>query len=171
MKKPLKSVLARYGVTIFTEINRLAAEHQALNLSQGFPDFDGPDFIKEAAARAMREGHNQYAPSHGVPPNDWEEPDPAWPYESSAAAIAASGLLKLARISGDPIRARSFRQYALQIIDTLTTPEFLANETPGWEGILKHGMYHQRRGLGVDESVMWGDYFFVEAVSQVLDDE
>ncbi len=53
-------------------------------------------------------------------------------------------------------------------MDTLTGPEFLANETPGWEGVLKQGMYHERRGLGVNESVMWGDYFFLEAVSKVL---
>ncbi|MEZ4832094.1 MAG: hypothetical protein R2873_08855 [Caldilineaceae bacterium] len=38
----------------------------------------------------------------------------------------------------------------------------------GLEGILKQGMYHERRGLGVNESVMWGDYFFLEAVSKVL---
>ena len=107
-------------------------------------------------------------PPHGIPPNDWEESDPALPYESSAAAIAASGLLNLARLTGDPIRARFYKEYGLRIVDTLTTPEFLAIETSGWEGILKHGMYHQRKGLGVDESVMWGEYFFLEAVSKVL---
>jgi aspartate/methionine/tyrosine aminotransferase len=67
MKKTTKTLLEKYGVTIFTEVNRLAAKYDALNLSQGYPDFDGPDFIKEAAARAMKEGKNQYAPSHGVP--------------------------------------------------------------------------------------------------------
>ncbi len=51
-------------------------------------------------------------------------------------------------------------------MDTLTEPEFLAIDTPGWEGMLKHGAYHERQGLGVDESVMWGEYFFLEAVSQ-----
>ncbi|MBN1994601.1 MAG: glycoside hydrolase family 88 protein [Anaerolineae bacterium] len=107
-------------------------------------------------------------PAHGVPPNDWEEPDPTWPYESSAAAIVASGLFNLAKITGDPLRARFYQEYALRIVDTLTSPEFLAVDTPGWEGILKHGMYHQRKSLGVDESVMWGEYFFLEAVSKVL---
>jgi N-succinyldiaminopimelate aminotransferase len=67
MKKPSKSALDKYGVTIFTEINRLAAQYDALSLSQGYPDFDGPDFIKEEAARAMKAGKNQYAPSHGIP--------------------------------------------------------------------------------------------------------
>ncbi|MCB0100122.1 MAG: hypothetical protein KDE46_30530, partial [Caldilineaceae bacterium] len=76
-----------------------------------------------------------------------------------------------AKLTGDATRARLYRDYALQIMDTLTEPEFLASETPGWEGILKHGMYHQMRGLGVNESVMWGEYFFLEAVSKVLGHE
>jgi unsaturated chondroitin disaccharide hydrolase len=108
-------------------------------------------------------------PPHGVPPNDWDEPTPAIPYESSAAAISASGLLNLAQLTGDAARKRLYRDYAYQIVDTLTTPEFLAIESSGWEGVLKHGIYHERKGLGVDESVMWGDYFFLEAVSKVLD--
>jgi unsaturated chondroitin disaccharide hydrolase len=108
-------------------------------------------------------------PAHGVPPNDWSESNPIRPYESSAAAIAASGLLNLAKLTGDPARGRFYREYALNILDTLTSPEFLANETPGWEGILKHGSYHERKGLGVDESVMWGDHFFLEAVSKAIE--
>ena len=59
----------------------------------------------------------------------------------------------------------------IRILETLTTPEFLADQTPGWEGILKHGMYHQNKKLGVDESVMWGDYFFLEAISKVAHGE
>ena len=112
----------------------------------------------------------QHSPAHGVPSNDYDEPNPALPYESSAAAISASGLLQLSRLAPDALRARLYQDYALNILDTLTTPEFLAIDTPGWEGLLKHGMYHQRKGLGVDESVMWGDYFFLEALSKVLDE-
>ena len=55
-----------------------------------------------------------------------------------------------------------------RIVDTLTEPKFLAVDTPGWEGILKHGIYHTAKGLGVDESVMWGDYYFLEAVGKAL---
>jgi unsaturated chondroitin disaccharide hydrolase len=109
-------------------------------------------------------------PNHGVPPNDWDEPAPVLPYESSAAAIAASGLLQLATLVQDRSRAFTYRTYALLILSTLTGPDFLADRTPGWEGILKHGMYHQRKGLGVDESVMWGEYFFLEACWRVLHD-
>ena len=56
-----------FGTSIFTEMTRLAIKHQAVNLGQGFPDFAGPDFVKEAAAAAIFADHNQYAPSHGVP--------------------------------------------------------------------------------------------------------
>ena len=119
-------------------------------------------------AEACANFYIEHTPAHGTPSNDWAEPEPALPYESSAAAIAASGLLNLAKLTGDLARARHYQEYALRIVDTLTTPEFLAIETAGWEGILKHGMYHQRKNLGVDESVMWGEYFFLEAVSKVL---
>jgi unsaturated chondroitin disaccharide hydrolase len=121
-----------------------------------------------ATAEACAAFYMEHTPAHGVPPNDWAEPNAPWPYESSAAAITAGGLLNLARLTGDVARGRLYHDYALQILDTLTEPEFLAGETPGWEGILKHGMYHQRKGLGVDESVMWGEYFFLEALAKAL---
>jgi len=104
----------------------------------------------------------------GVPPNDYDDPRQPVLYESSAAAIAASGLLSLGKVVQDPTDASRYRAAALTILDTLTGPEYLANKSPGWEGILKHGIYHQKRGLGVDESVMWGEYFFVEAVDKAL---
>jgi len=46
--------------------------------------------------------------------------------------------------------------------------EYLAHRTPSWEGILKQGVYHRAKGLGVDESVMWGEHFFVEAIDRAL---
>ena len=59
--------LTPFGTTIFTTMSRLAAEFNAVNLSQGFPDFDGPEFLRDAAIEALRAGHNQYAPTAGVP--------------------------------------------------------------------------------------------------------
>jgi aspartate/methionine/tyrosine aminotransferase len=58
--------LQGFGTSIFTEMSRLATELRAINLGQGFPDFPAPDFIKEAAARAIAGDHNQYAPAPGV---------------------------------------------------------------------------------------------------------
>jgi len=59
--------LRPFGESIFTTMSRLAHECQAVNLSQGFPDFDGPDWLKEAAVKALMSGPNQYAPSPGLP--------------------------------------------------------------------------------------------------------
>ncbi len=98
--------LAPFGTTIFTEMTRLAVRHSAVNLAQGFPDFDGPAFLKEAAGAAMDAGHNQYARMFGVPPlcraiaDSWErdtgsavDPD-AWVTVTSGCteAIAAAML-------------------------------------------------------------------------------
>lgn len=52
--------------TIFEEITVLARQHEAVNLGQGFPDTDGPEFMAEAAAQNIRTGHNQYAPGPGI---------------------------------------------------------------------------------------------------------
>ena len=67
MLSPLARRLEGFGTTIFTEMTRLAIEHGAVNLAQGFPDFDGPDFVKEAAIAAIREGKGQYARMTGIP--------------------------------------------------------------------------------------------------------
>jgi len=66
MRDPMTRKLAPFGVSVFTEFTRLALQHKAINLAQGFPDFDGPDAIKQVACEQIRRGHNQYAPSHGV---------------------------------------------------------------------------------------------------------
>lgn len=60
------SKLPAIGVSIFSVMTRLANEHGAINLSQGFPDFDCDPALVEAVARAMRAGHNQYPPMPGV---------------------------------------------------------------------------------------------------------
>ena len=62
----IASKLPDVGVSIFAVMTRLANEHGAINLSQGFPDFDCDPALVDAVARAMRDGHNQYAPMPGV---------------------------------------------------------------------------------------------------------
>ena len=54
-----------FGESVFSEMTRLAIEHNAVNLSQGFPDFPAPEWLKEAAREAIAHNINQYAPSHG----------------------------------------------------------------------------------------------------------
>ncbi|MFJ7987543.1 pyridoxal phosphate-dependent aminotransferase [Streptomyces sp. NPDC096351] len=67
-RPPLNRRLAEFGTTIFAEMSALAARTGAINLGQGFPDTDGPEEIREAAVRALRDGRgNQYPPGPGVP--------------------------------------------------------------------------------------------------------
>jgi N-succinyldiaminopimelate aminotransferase len=62
----VRKALRPFGTSIFTEMTALAVRAGAVNLGQGFPDFDAPDFVKEAAVRAIRDGHNQYARPYGI---------------------------------------------------------------------------------------------------------
>lgn len=59
--------LPKVGTTIFSVMSQLAVEHQAVNLGQGFPDFEPPQALRDAVMRAMAEGRNQYAPGIGLP--------------------------------------------------------------------------------------------------------
>ena len=64
----LKSKLPDVGTTIFTVMSKLAADHQAINLSQGYPDFSPPRQLLELVQQALQEGHNQYPPMAGIEP-------------------------------------------------------------------------------------------------------
>lgn len=114
-------------------------------------------------------------PPDGIPYWDFRadlsQPLPRGPQkDSSAAAIAASGLIDLAKQTASNERSQAYRKTAQAMLDRLANVDYLAIDTPGWEGVLKHGVYHTRKGLGVDESVMWGDFFFVEAICKILDE-
>jgi methionine aminotransferase len=65
--RPLTSRLPATGISIFTTMSRLSEEHQAINLSQGFPDFDCDPAVLATVERHLRAGRNQYAPMPGVP--------------------------------------------------------------------------------------------------------
>ena len=65
--KPANSILSGLGTTVFEVMSRLAIEHGAINLGQGFPDVDGPEDVRRAAAEASVEGPNQYPPMMGLP--------------------------------------------------------------------------------------------------------
>ncbi len=67
MSSSFSSKLPDLATSIFTEMSMLANQHQAINLSQGFPEFDTPTFLKNGINQAIVEGKNQYAPSTGLP--------------------------------------------------------------------------------------------------------
>jgi unsaturated chondroitin disaccharide hydrolase len=143
---------ALYG---FTTSYRLSGEADFLNTARLCADY----FLRRA-------------PSGLVPLWDFDLPPEApqlW--DSSAGAIAASGLWDLAVAVAPGPDAERYHNAALTILHTLCSDAFLARSRPGWEGILLHGIYHFHKGLGVDESVAWGDHFFVEALVKVLTEE
>jgi len=90
----------------------------------------------------------------------WDFDDPGKEVrDSSAGAIAASGLLDLSDLSGKEV----FRQVAINILSSLCD-NYLSLSAKEKDGILKHGCFHKPAGMGVDESLIWGDYYFVEAI-------
>ena len=128
------------------------------------------EFLQSSQANA--DFFIENCPEGGVAPWDFDAPDSgdlsiSQP-DTSASAIAACGLLELAQLTPDSARSVLYRSYAHQIVESLCGKEYLASGTPGWEGVLKRGVYHIHKGLGVDESVAFGEYFFVEALTRVL---
>lgn len=112
--------------------------------------------------------------SDPVPAWDFDAPEPSRQQkDSSAGAIAASGLFELAdaelTVGTEQAQQRRYlQQAALHLLAPLCEPPFLADDDPAWQGILRHGVYHLHKGLGVDESVMWGEFFFVEALQRAM---
>lgn len=111
-------------------------------------------------------------PADGVTPWDYDAPEDGplakSQVDTSACAIASSGLLDLAEVVPDRAKARAYRDFAYQSLVTLSQ-KHLGKLTPGFEGILNGGVYHIHKNLGVHEAVMFGEYFFVEALIKALD--
>lgn len=125
-----------------------------------------PRFLQ--TAEACTDYYISHTPPGGIPPWDYNAPaENRSVVDSSAAAIAAAGLLRLCRLVADPMKGHFYWSTAIHILRTLCT-KYLAAGDPEWEGVLKGGVYHIHNGLGVDESVMWGEYFFVEALEEAL---
>jgi unsaturated chondroitin disaccharide hydrolase len=104
----------------------------------------------------------------GVPAWDFNAPkESREQVDTSAAAIAASGLAQLAGLTRDDAKNVLYRAASRRILTTLST-KYLAEADPAWEGVLKGGVYHMNKKLGVNESVIWGDYFFVEALDRTV---
>ena len=66
MRAAMNPLYEQMNTSVFERMSALALKHGAVNLGQGFPDFGWPDEILDSAARALREGSNQYPPSRGV---------------------------------------------------------------------------------------------------------
>lgn len=125
-----------------------------------------PRFLHTAEACA--DYYITHTPADGIPPWDYHAPaDSRKIVDTSAAAIVAAGLLRLCRHIADPMKGHFYWSTAILILRNLST-KYLASGDSDWEGVLKGGVYHIHKGLGVEESVIWGEYFFVEALEEAL---
>jgi len=189
VRKRGKKIMDRDGMVIHEGIfNPVRGEFRNLSTQQGYSPFTcwarglawaiygftdtflftGDRFFLETAERCARY-YLENTPDGGVPFWDYGAPNiPNEPLDSSAAAIVAVAFWKLKDVEGTGRGAKTYRNAALQILDTLTSDEFLGAHDAAYEGILRHGVYHRPMNWGVDESVMWGDYFFMEALHSVL---
>jgi unsaturated chondroitin disaccharide hydrolase len=115
-----------------------------------------------ATARRTAHFYLAHLPDDGVPYWDFEAPAiPSEPRDTSAAAIAASGLMLLARLDPGAERRRAYRKAARSTISSLSS-WFLAEGSAN-DAILLHGTYFEPGG-NVDSGLIWGDYFFQEAL-------
>lgn len=119
-------------------------------------------FLK--AAEKLAEYHVENLPEDFVPYYDFNDPEISNAVkDSSAAAIAFSGLLTLSEFRGE----EDFREIAVNILKFLCN-NYLCEEEK--DGILNHGCYHKPENMGVNESLIWGDYYFVETLMKVRED-
>jgi unsaturated chondroitin disaccharide hydrolase len=100
-----------------------------------------------------------------VPPWDFDDPDPGRVYDSAAAAIVASALIDLGALHPDAGAGRRWSGHALAMMEALCR-DFLARE-PQHRGMLKHGCYSMPHRDGMDSATMFGDFYFIEALSKL----
>jgi len=138
--------LAGVATSVFSEMSRLAAEHGAVNLGQGFPDFPGPEFVKTAAIAAIRADQNQYAVSHGAPrlrraiAAAWRrqhgravDPDGEITVGSGATELLLDAMLGLVNPGDEVILFEPcYDSYAPDVIMAGGIPRFVRLEPPDW---------------------------------------
>jgi len=131
---------AIYGFTLAYKYTR---DEQFLRTAEGLAEY----FIKNL-------------PEDYVPYWDFDDPKKEV-RDSSAAAIAASALRNLSELDSKKV----FKDSAKKILSSLCD-NYLCKEEK--DGILKHGCFHKPAGMGVDESLIWGDYYFIEAIMKMI---
>jgi unsaturated chondroitin disaccharide hydrolase len=116
------------------------------------------------AARRVADYWLTHLPPDDVPYWDFEAPNlTTQPRDSSAGAIAASGLLALATLDPDASRRDAYRAQADATLASLTSPAYLTAGPP-FAAILQHATHNKPRGIAVDTGLIYGDYYFMEAL-------
>jgi unsaturated chondroitin disaccharide hydrolase len=116
-------------------------------------------------ARAVADWWIARLPADHVARWDFDDPDPAAPIDTSATAIAAAALLKLAAL--DPRAPGAYRATAESSVDALVRGHVAPASTGRGAGMLLHGCYNRRIGLATDDELVWGTYFLTEALASL----
>ena len=141
------SILSSFGTTIFTTMSAMALEHKAINLGQGFPDTDGPEDIRQVAAKSALEGPNQYPPMMGIPElrqatakhnNYFYDLDVDWETEtiitSGATEALASSIFGLIEPGDEAILLEPLYDSYLPILERAGgIPKLVRVEPPDWK--------------------------------------
>ncbi|MBI3112738.1 MAG: glycoside hydrolase family 88 protein [Ignavibacteriales bacterium] len=115
-------------------------------------------------AQRVADYYLQHLPADHVPYWDFKAPGiPNEPRDVSAAAIAASGLFELSQNSGEGARQAKYREAAEKTLQSLCSPAYLAEGTNS-RGILNHAVGHMPAGTEIDVSIIYADYYFIEAM-------
>lgn len=126
------------------------------------------DIIFLEAAKKIANYFIDNLPEDNIPYWDFNAPNiPQEEKDASAAAIAASGLLELSTLVPDTEAKQAYRNASLAILNSLSSPVYLAEGTNS-SGILLHGVGNHNSGSEVDVSLIYADYYFIEALSRYL---
>ena len=136
--------------------------------TQGYAATGRADFL--ATAERTADWFLAHLPADNVPYWDFDDPAiPTAPRDTSAAAIAASGLLTLSKqiAAADPANSARYRAAAGRILASLSTAAYLSNPAAVGDGVLLHAASNVPLGIS-DNSLNYGDYFFVQAINAYL---
>jgi unsaturated chondroitin disaccharide hydrolase len=137
--------------------------------AQCYADTGRTDFL--ATSENAANWFIAHLPGDDVPYWDFDDPNiPNSDKDSSAAAVAASGLLQLSRLvaTSDPTHSATYRLAAASILASLASTEYLANPATADNGVLLQGALNVPANVGDDNSINFGDYYFVEAIHEYL---
>lgn len=131
-----------------------------------YRETNAPAFL--AVSGALADYFLDHLPADQIPYWDFDAPNiPDEPRDSSAAAIAASGLLELSALASDPAQRETYRAAAERILGSLMSSAYLSDGQLS-SGILLHGTGHKPAGSEIDVSLIYGDYYFIEALVRYL---